>query len=100
MDVESELRSIQREYAEYFSLCTFVSTFTNNAYYPLQSTPSHLHVITRDIYDIRVTVCVAGWYVIEEETYFPTFEALMNHKSPAFQKSFADTLFLKLQALE
>lgn len=100
MDIDNELSAIQREYVSYFSKCELVLASNKNVYYPLRSTPSHLHIITKDGKNIRVTVSVAGWSLVDENSYFLTFEALMNNESPAFYLTFADNLSKKLEALQ
>lgn len=100
MDIETELTTIQREYASYFSQCVYVAESAKKAYYPLRSTSSHLHIITKEGKELKVTVSVAGWCVVDENTRFQTFEALMNHESPAFCLTFADNLTKKLEALQ
>lgn len=100
MDADNELTVIQREYESYFSKCAFVPASTQKAYYPLRSSPSHLHIVTKEGNNIQVTVSVAGWGLVGDRTLFLTFEALMNRESPAFCRTFADNLSQKLLALQ
>lgn len=111
MDIDHELSAIATEYESFFPECVLVlTTFlaSNLDFTPRgRSSPSHIRVTTQEGEKLKVSVTVAGWFVLGsvlgsvlgKYTYFHSFEALMNAKSPKFSQSFANSLTSKLNAL-
>ncbi|SGZ47206.1 CIC11C00000001121 [Sungouiella intermedia] len=107
MDTDHELTVIASEYESYFPDCVLMLQTTTphktqsstDAPQNSRSAPSHIRITTQEGRQLKVTVAVAGWYVCGKDVYYHNFEALMNNESPAFARTFANTLTGKLQAL-
>lgn len=99
MDTDHELSVIASEYESYFPECILLlETRTPHKLGCSNSRSSHIRITTQEGQQLNVSVAEAGWYV-NGKNYFHNFEALMNSESPAFSRTFANTLTGKLDAL-
>lgn len=89
MDTNFELRALASEYKSYFPECVL----------HLDSQPGYIQITTEEGKHLKVGVSQAGWHILGTNTYFQTFEALLNRESPGFSRSFANSLSAKLSAL-
>lgn len=60
---------------------------------------NHIHIKTNENDIIKVSVDLAGWYVIFREKHYETFESLMMNVSASFQSKFGSELNSKLMDL-
>lgn len=107
MDIHHELRAIHQEYKSYFPECEL--HLHNDATVPdddlyaralkRKSPLSHIKLKTDEDASVLLTVSVAGWHELANKNLFPTFEALLNDKSPGFRNRFASELTSKLTNL-
>lgn len=102
MDIDYELDAITREYTAYFPECLFVSQSEAASEFSHEDNTrllSHIRMTTREGSELKISVSGAGWFLVGQNSYFPTFEALMNTESPEFSRTFANSLTNKLNAL-
>lgn len=106
MNFQRELRLIFEEYKLYFPECKLhLQTClppSDDVYAKMlskRSPVSHIGLTTLEGEDLKVAVCVAGWFELGKENYHPTFEALLDTLSPGFRNRFASELTDKLNSL-
>lgn len=100
-----ELTAIYEEYKFFFPLCELnvakpsITIDSDDVYARMLSRDKNfIRIKTSEGTEFRVSVEVAGWFVLKEKHY-ETFEALMMELSPSFQARHAGELTSKLQDL-